>query len=474
MRIGIPLFVVTLFVTSGVRGQTPLPPGFVDERIYRGLEEAATMAVAPDGRFFIAERIAGRIAVVSNGRLEEAPYFVFTDVLSRVDGAESRHGFQDFHGGLIALAFDPDFTTNGHVYAYYTTKVDGGKNRIVRLTGQDAGSSMEILLDNIPRGITHMTGRLLFGTDGKLLASIGDLDVPEEAQNPGSAGGKILRMNTDGTAPEDNPFVGMPGYRPTIFAYGIRNAFGLAVDPMSGKLYESENGIGPTDEFNFIPKGANLGHPDCHGRCGGGLKDAIYVWPIEIAPTGVVWYDGDAFPPRFQGSLFVGSFLRGAIYRMELTEDGKKIENVSLFLDKGRGAVYDVQVGRDGFLYYLYSDVLAEGADELRRIRPLSTTLRPALSYTGNSRPGRTVSLAVTGEPGATVELLHSYSWAATDGGEIAMGEPTPLGEIGPHGALVVPMTIPLNTSGLVQRLQAIVTGESGTELTRVLTEPIY
>lgn len=465
---------LVFLVSANLHAQGGLPPGFVDELVVRRLNAAATMTMAPDGRIFIAERVSGRIRVVSEGELEKTPYYHFTDVVGELRVSH-------FHGGLLGMAFDPDFMTTPHLYVFYT-KGDGVRqfNRLVRLTGVDSGGSLTVLIDNIRRGTVHQSGRLEFGADGKLFMVIGDLQIPEEAQDPGALAGKILRLNTDASAPPDNPFFGLDGHDPRVFAMGIRNAFGLAVDPTNGVLYESENGEGgPFDELNFVPPGANLGYPECLGPCGREFTDPIYTWKREIAPAGLAYYDGDVFPSEYTGNLFAAGFLLGRIYRVELSGDGKGIVSVSPFFDKG-GAIYDVRVGHDGALYYLASSELADGADELWRIR-YDTGGEPTLSYTGYSRPGSYVNLGVTGPPGSTVELISSTSRRSppleTPEGLLEVGEPSarvPLGEIGSGGTLVVSTAVPLNSSGMIHYLQAVVTSESGSRLTKLLVEPIY
>jgi glucose/arabinose dehydrogenase len=471
---------MALLVPAAVSAQAQLPQGFVEEPYARGLNGAATMTVAPDGRIFVAERVMGNIRVISHGRLEAAPYYTFTDVLGSPGEDPNRFGFEDFHGGLLGLAFDPQFPINQRLYAYYTASAsDGAFNRIIRLTGHEAGASPVAILDKIPRGTVHQSGRLEFGMDGRLFVTVGDLDTPEEAQNPGAIAGKVLRLLPDGTASPDNPFVNRAGYLPAVFAMGIRSGFGLAVDSVTGRLYETENGDFTTDELNLVSPGANLGHPSCQGACGAAAyKDPLYTFPIEVVPTGIAYYDGDTFPSQYQGNLFVASFLTGAIYRFELDSTGTGVSKVSVFYD-GEGAIYDLRVGRDGALYYLHGPLGTGGAEEVRRIRFESGGV-PTLSITGNSRSGEWIVLGVTGAPRAAVDLVWAFSRSPTavqtPEGLLELGEPrfrSPLGQLGVDGRLAVPFPLLPGMSGRVWYLQAAVESGGSFRLTPLVAQTI-
>lgn len=464
--------------------QAQLPAGFVDEPYVQGLRHASTLSVSPDGRLFVAERLKGTIRVVSEGKLEEKPYFAFADVLiaGEVDASGVFEPERGYHGGLLGIAFDPQFPKTPTVYAFYTYDGEGGfgVNRVSRLGGRDRGSSPTPILDQIPGSREHQSGRLEFGIDGNLFVTIGDQGVGHLAQNPTSLGGKILRIHGDGSIPEDNPFLQEPDFRPEIFAMGIRNSFGLAVNPVTGVLYESENGSTENDEVNLVGPSFNLGHPVCDGSCGQPeFTDPIFVWPTVIAPTGIVYYDGDTFPSEYDGNLFVASWLNGHIYRLRLSSSGNEVIEATLFFDNP-GPIYDLRMGRDGALYYLSSPNLGAGGSEVRRIR-FDQGSQPTLSYTGNSRPGKFVSLCIVGPPGALVEHMYSFDRLAepveTPQGLLWLEEPVTravLGPTGRDGQLTFAFPIPIWVSESTIYHQALVSLGSWSVLTPLVAEPVY
>ena len=219
------------------------------EVVASNLEVPWALAFAPDGRLFVTER-PGRIRVIVQGRLLGAP----VATLPAVTSAES---------GLMGLVLDPDFARNGYAYVMYTYRTEGGgmANRISRLTieANHAGGEV-VLLEGIPASSIHDGGRLALGPDGKLYATAGDSSHPDLAQDRSSLAGKILRLNLDGSVPQDNPDPGS-----AIYSLGHRNPEGLAFEPGSGRLYETEHGPTGNDEVNLIEPGANYGWPEVQG-----------------------------------------------------------------------------------------------------------------------------------------------------------------------------------------------------------------
>ncbi|MBI3842172.1 MAG: PQQ-dependent sugar dehydrogenase [Thaumarchaeota archaeon] len=206
------------------------------------------IAFAPDGRIFFTERV-GTLRVIDNGVLADEP-------VGKVDVA--RVG----EGGLLGLSLDPDFEKNHYLYLYYTySDFLNLYNRVSRFTELNNKISEEkILLDKIPAQSIHDGGRIKFGPDGKLYATTGDSANPSSSQDLKSLSGKILRINSDGTIPNDNPFADSP-----VYSYGHRNPQGLAWDPVTGVLFETEhgpsgeNGMRAHDEINIIEPGKNYG-----------------------------------------------------------------------------------------------------------------------------------------------------------------------------------------------------------------------
>ena len=189
----------------------------------------------------------------------------------------------------------------------------------------------------------HNGGDIVFGGDGKLYLSVGEVHEAERAQDPNDIGGKILRLNPDGTVPSDNPFgAGNPAY-----SMGHRNSFGLCVDPSNGDLWETENGPGSDDEVNLIEPGGNYGWPDQLGPGGEpAFIDPVLDFPEVIVPTGcAVW----------RGDLYFGAYGTGLLYRLPLPPASDA--HAVVVNDMGAG-VTDLEVGPDGDLYVATTDAI--------------------------------------------------------------------------------------------------------------------
>ena len=271
------------------------------EVVASNLEVPWALAFAPDGRLFVTER-PGRIRVIVQGRLLGAP----VATLPAVTSAES---------GLMGLVLDPDFARNGYAYVMYTYRTEGGgmANRISRLTieANHAGGEV-VLLEGIPASSIHDGGRLALGPDGKLYATAGDSSHPDLAQDRSSLAGKILRLNLDGSVPQDNPDPGS-----VIYSLGHRNPEGLAFEPGSGRLYETEHGPTGNDEVNLIEPGANYGWPEVQGTEHGSFVAPISVYNPSVAPAGAAFYAGDKLGD-WAGSLFFGTLRGQHLHRLVL------------------------------------------------------------------------------------------------------------------------------------------------------------
>lgn len=320
------------------------------ETVAGGLEVPWALAFAPDGRLFVTER-PGRIRLVKNGRLETEPIAALP--VAAVG-----------EGGLMGLALDPAFAETGQLYTCYTAE-KGGRlvNRLVRLTlrGGRAGGE-RVLIDDIPGARIHDGCRVKFGPDGRLYVTTGDAAEPGLAQRRDSLAGKILRLNRDGTVPDDNPFPGSP-----VFSLGHRNPQGLAWDP-SGRLFEAEHGPSGRDEINHILAGRNYGWPEVRGRG----SDPRYVEPLlesgqeTWAPSGIAFLDGD---------LFVAGLRGQRLLRITLAPDLSRVVRVATLLSGTYGRLRDVVVGLDGALYVTTSNRDGRGwpssdDDRILRVRP--------------------------------------------------------------------------------------------------------
>jgi glucose/arabinose dehydrogenase len=303
----------------------PAPEPYLD-----GLAFPTNMAFAPDGRLFFTEKDTGNVRVVSDGELRPRP-FVTIAVLPEAER------------GMLGIAIGPDFAQQPWIYLYYSDAVDG-RNRLVRVPADGAtGGQPEVLLEGLDSAPGyHNGGDLVFGTDGTLFASLGEAHDARHAQDPSDLGGKIVRLNPDGSVPADNPF----GPTNPVWSYGHRNSFGLCVDPANGRLWETENGPDVDDEINLIEAGANYGWPSVTGRQGGDeFTRPVAVFPDTIAVTGCAVVDGD---------LYFGSF-DGRVWRLPAA--ARSSGDVEEIARLGSG-VTDVLLGPDHLLYIATSDAI--------------------------------------------------------------------------------------------------------------------
>mgnify|MGYP000229959359 CR=1 FL=1 len=331
------------------------------EPIAGPLEHPWGLAFLPGGGMLVTER-PGRLRLIDEaGRLDPEPIAGVPEVWARGQG------------GLLDVALAPDFATSRLVYLSYAAPVgNGAATRVARgrlVDGRLEG--VEIVLTADPPGDTgrHFGSRLVFGRDGKLYVSTGDRGRMERAQKLDDLAGSILRVEPDGRIPPDNPFVGRPGVRPEIWAYGIRNAQGLASNPWTGELFEHEHGARGGDEVNIIEKGANYGWPLVthgvdytglpigRGKTMPGVTDPLWVWTPSIAPSGMAFYDADRIP-GWKGSLLVGALAAQMLVRLEL--DGRRVVKEHRLLQGELGRIRDVRVGPDGLVYLLTDE--ARGA----------------------------------------------------------------------------------------------------------------
>ena len=312
----------------------------------------------------------------------------------------------------VDVTLHPRFSENRLVYVAYWKPQPGTEGlrtaAIVRarLEGYQLTDVREIF-ESVSWTDGPSAARIVFGPDGKLYVAIGAPGFKESlgdtiwAQDPDHHGGKILRLNEDGTAPADNPFVGRPGYRPEIFALGIRNAVGMAFHPKTGELWETEHGPQGGDEINIIRRGSNYGWPvitygraysnDPDGSKSGlppptvqpptaasGMEQPFTYYKPSIAISGMTFYTGDKFP-EWQGDLFVGGLAGEQLSRVMFNVQGLESRRDALLLEL-RQRIRDVKQGPDGFLY-LTTD-MQDGAVLRDRARALvqNLNLRPSVA----------------------------------------------------------------------------------------------
>lgn len=344
-----------------------------------GMENPWGMAFRDNGDILITERYTGRLRVVRDGQLLQ----------ESISGVPAVYG-EIWRAGLMAVAVHPD--DDDLVYLTYTKaiEVDGEPENTIalsrgRLVEDQLTEVQEIFVaKGLDRGIG--AAALLFTEDNKLLMSIGGaymyVGIGEYAQDPSIHFGKLLRLNDDGSVPQDNPFVASGEYLPEVYSLGHRNQLGLARHPETGEIWASENGPQGGDEANLILAGKNYGWPlvsfsrqyrgdwVSQTTTQSEYESPQVVWWPSIAPSALTFYSGEHFP-RWQGNLFVGAMMVGRIpgtghlERIVFNSRGEEIRRESL-LTELKARVRDVQQGPDGFLYVLTDE--EDGA--LLRLEP--------------------------------------------------------------------------------------------------------
>ena len=269
------------------------------------------------------------------------------------------------------VALHPQFAENRLVYLTYTKPVGGGKGAPALARGRlEAGkltNVRDLLVTEAYEGNSGLNGRVVFGRDGKVYMSTGGR-VTDVSQNPMSLRGKVLRLNDDGTVPDDNPFVKHDDHRPEIYSFGHRNTLGLILHPVTGEIWQHENGPNGGDEINIVLAGRNYGWPvvsfgrDYSGArlyepTRDGMETPLVVWLPAIAAAGMAVYTGDQFP-AWKGNVFVGSLREGGIpgtghlERIVFNEKTEELRRETM-LTELRQRIREVRQGPDGLLYVL-------------------------------------------------------------------------------------------------------------------------
>lgn len=323
--------------------------------IAEGLAHPWSVAFLPDGGFLVTER-AGRLRqVTAHGEVISPP----------VTGLPSirQHG----QGGLLDVVLHPDFVNNRWVYFSFAESGERGFGTAVA-RGQLADNQLanvETIFRMQPKSTEgrHFGSRLVFDRDGYLFITLGDRGERARAQALDDHAGSVIRLHDDGQIPRDNPFIGRRDALPSVYSYGHRNIQGATRHPETGQLWTHEHGPQGGDEINLPLPGINHGWPVItyganyftgtkigEGTAKAGMAQPLYQWTPSIAPSGMAFYDGDAFP-QWQGDLFVGSLKFRQLVRLEI-EDDKVVAEERLLTDRF-GRIRDVRQGPDGMLYLL-------------------------------------------------------------------------------------------------------------------------
>jgi aldose sugar dehydrogenase len=327
-----------------------------------GLSNPWSIAFLPDGNMLVTER-AGNLRIIRDGQLDPRPISGVPEVKITV------------LGGLLDVLLHPDFDSNQILYLSYAKGHEDGRRSTTALAkahfdGQSLQDLEDIFIANSwSASPTNFGGRMVFGNDAKLYMTIGERQEEDRAQNGLDHGGKVIRLNDDGSVPLDNPFVDNDDMLPEIFALGVRSPQGLALHPQTGELWENEHGPLGGDEVNIIQAGKNYGWPlVTFGRDYDGvaiseeteraeLESPFMYWVPSIAISGISFYNGDAFP-LWQGNTFVGSMIMGRtpmtghIQRITFSDEGIALAREPILLPL-RQRIRDVRPGPDGFLYVL-------------------------------------------------------------------------------------------------------------------------
>lgn len=342
------------------------------ETVAEGLESPWAVVFGPDGKLFITER-PGRLRMVIDGKLDPSP----------VPGVPLVH--YAGQGGLLDMAFHPEFKHNQKIYLAYTgTTQNGPMTQVSSFTlNSDGLTDIRVIFPGFPGGskLKHFGCRIKFGFDGKLYITLGERNEGYRAQDLKDLNGKTLRLNDDGTVPDDNPFAERKDARPEIFSYGNRNSQGMAVHPDTGAIFQTEHGPswndapGGGDEINLIVAGGNYGWPLVHHRkTMEGMIAPLVEYTPAIAPSGAMFYTGETFS-AWKGNFFFAALVGQMLVRIKL--ENKKPVGQQFLLEKEYGRLRDVAQGPDGFIYVITSDTDAYGpghpdGDRLIRIVPSS------------------------------------------------------------------------------------------------------
>jgi glucose/arabinose dehydrogenase len=340
----------------------------------KGLVYPWALAFLPNGDMLVTEQGRNTLRLVRNGVLDPRPITGLPRGITSVR--------RDTAG--VDIALHPRFADNRLVYVAYWKPRPGDEDvrTAVLVRGRfDGGTSLADVREIFASSSWTdgpSAARIVFGRDGKIYMAIGAPGFAERlgatswAQDPAEHGGKVLRLNDDGSTPADNPFVGRAGYKPEIYALGIRNALGLTIHPETGELWETENGPQGGDEVNIIRPGLNYGWPvvtygraytsDPEGKRSGiapptvqpptsapGMEEPITFYKPSIAIAGMVFYTGDRFP-LWKGNLLVGGLVGTQVSRIAFNRQGLETRREALLLEL-RQRIRDVRQGPDGLLY---------------------------------------------------------------------------------------------------------------------------
>lgn len=334
---------VLAFVAVSATYAATLPAGFTETAI-PGLSNPTAMEIAPDGRIFVCQQ-GGALRVIKNGVVLTAPFLTLS-----VDPSGER--------GLLGIAFDPNFATNNFLYLYYTVPSNPARNRVSRFTANGdvvvPGSETVIWeLNDLTGATNHNGGAIHFGSDGKLYIAVGENATASNSQTFNNMLGKVLRINSNGTIPTDNPFFNTAsGNNRSIWALGLRNPFTFAFQPGTGRMFINDVGQDDWEEINDGIAGSNYGWPNTEGMTSNpAFRSPLFVYDHNegCAIAGGAFYNPTTvqFPPTFVGKYFFGDLCGGWIRVFN------PATRTAVDFASGISQLVDLKVDADGSLYYL-------------------------------------------------------------------------------------------------------------------------
>ncbi len=393
-------------VTAAANAAFPdLPAGFAKVQLAHGLKKPTAFVFAPNGDIYIAEQFIG-IVLYRGGSVLSTPVLSLT-----VD--------QGTEAGILGLALDPNFSTNGYIYVDYSTAdlhaqvsrftVTGGGT-----TASPASEKVLVRGDEL-QSAHHGVNDIHVGPDGKLWIGMGDNDPSiSNGHTLNNIYGKILRINLDGTIPADNPFVNVSGAVPSIYAYGLRNPFRFTFLP-NGKAMTEDTGSSYWEELDTIQRGGNYGWDYYEGNCFTcGYINPTYAYghiPTDSATSALAAYTGSVFPSTYSDTVFFGDYVRQDIEAVKFDPTYTTEISQTVF-DSAAGTVADLQEGPDGNLYYVG---IYEGSFwEIYPTGPFAPTANATSTPTAGQAP-LTVQFSSAGSSDPTGAAL-GYSWDFGDG----------------------------------------------------------
>jgi glucose/arabinose dehydrogenase len=401
---------IAVFIFQAIAYGAVLPQGFTEVAVASGLSRPTAMAFAPDGRLFVLEQ-DGDCRVIKNGQLLAQPFLSIS-----VENSGER--------GLLGIAFDPGFSSNRWVYFYHTVPGATLRNRITRWTanGDTALPGSDVVIKEFEplTAVYHNGGAIHFGADGKLYVGVGDNARSAMAQSLESTFGKILRLNSDGSIPADNPFCGTQELKCAIWALGLRNPFTFAIQQGTGRIYINDVGSNFFEEINegFISDVdpalvRNYGWPLTEGVFDSpefpGFRNPVHAYGRggaagECAITGGAFYNSSVpnFPSLYTGKYFFADVCAGWIKTIDPAT--KSVQEFASGIDQA----IDLQAGPEGALYYLGREFGGTEAGAVLKIT--AVTNAPSITQAPENatvRSGTSVTFSVT----ATGTGTLSYRW---------------------------------------------------------------